>query len=923
MRYYQPPQQQLVRIGNTADKELQFTTGMMERMYQNMMQSEQMQGEALKNVYGIQYLDQDAWDSSMNPAIEKFKQSVSKGNPYQTLKAVRELQSTAIPFQKASEAQIRSKTLYDQLRLQGKDNVFGVNPAEIGIINPETGQLRSPQEFDFSHYDRGLIEKRMEEEWKERMQERYAYRGSVSGETGSLELYDITRGLNSEDLDSEFRPFFGDVPNDRALERIKQEFEINENYRNTWLQRAGGDPDEALKMAAADMYDTAQRVLGERVNTVHYQGKTQNPRDSEESRETPGLEGRITFPSMPGNSEGTVKDIESVWEERFKDLDYIEWGQNIGLDTDSPITAMVNAIPPSVREISQIMSSRQDGNLKRSLFELHENIFPDRYKEGTGRMGWLRTDNGEIKITNAALINQIAADLHRIKNEDVSKAIERKRSKLQEILDSPIYKMLTTSEDLLTNKLLELADSELIDEWEQATEKEYTTESREQLLADLGIQQPLSQREAFEVMKNYEINQAVAHNTSYQIPDDDIAKSLQQTIASVRLSGEGITKAFEIVDGKKVESRDSLQDVVGTAKRVLNLDVVPSSGELTLTVIDAKDNRRHIVIPAKALISGVSENLQSIGNMMADINSPEKISGTYEIAGTTYGFRKVFEDGEIKTKTFIQQLQIKPGIDDYQVQGNYTPDLISYAKELDFLQLVESGRDDEGNLKIQTSGYIPKHADGQIMGVSGVTVGIGIDLGQQSEEQLRKDGVPDRILNQLKPFLGLKRADADNKLKTTSLNLTPDDALELSRKVQVRTIKEIESKYPKFKEISPEGRAVILSLTYQYGSAGRDRHFKTVVDDILNGNYSNAAASLDARQAYSGRRKQEAQLLRNSSGDSPIRTYTTSDLEIAERPYPLANITQNLLSYTMAGLGYKAKLKQHNLDPFNKPENYE
>jgi len=860
MRYYQPPQQQLVRIGNTADKELQFTTGMMERMYQGMMQSEQMQGEALKNVYGIQYLDQNAWDSSMNPAIEKFNQSVSKGNPYQTLKAVRELQSTAIPFQKASEAQIRSKTLYDQLRLQGKDNVFGVNPAEIGIINPETGQLRSPQEFDFSHYDRGVIEKRMEDEWKDRMRERYAYRGSVSGETGSLELYDITKGLNSEDLDSEFRPFFGDVPNDRALERIKQEFEINENYRNTWLQRAGGDPDEALKMAASDMYDTAQRVLGERVSTVHYQGKTQNPRGSEESRETPGLEGRITFPPMPGNSEGTVKGIEDEWNMVINGVQAYE----------EPLFTQTSPVG-SVR-LPSTVKAQEDQRRERELLA------------------------------------------------------ERISNRKTELMESPIYKMLTTSENPLTNKLLELTGSrfpELIDEWEQATGKEYTTESREQLLADLGIQQPLSQREAFEVMKNYEINQAVVHNTSYQIPDDDIANSLQRTISSVRLSGEGITKAYEIIDGKKVKSRDSLQDVVGTAKRVLNLDVVPSSGELTLTVMDANDKRRHIVIPAKALISGVSENLQSIGNMMADMNSPEKISGTYQIAGTTYGFRKVFEDGEIKTKTFIQQLQIKPGIDDYQVQGNYTPDLISYAKELDFLQLVESGIDDEGNLKIQTSGYIPKHADGQIMGVSGVTVGIGIDLGQQSEEQLRKDGVPDRILNQLKPFLGLKRADADNKLKTTSLNLTPEDALELSRKVQVRTIKEIESKYPKFKEISPEGRAVILSLTYQYGSAGRDRHFKTVVDDILNGNYSNAAASLDARQAYSGRRKQEAQLLRNSSGDSPIRTYTTSDLEIAERPYPLANITQNLLSYTMAGLGYKAKLKQHNLDPFNKPENYE
>jgi len=66
----------------------------------------------------------------------------------------------------------------------------------------------------------------------------------------------------------------------------------------------------------------------------------------------------------------------------------------------------------------------------------------------------------------------------------------------------------------------------------------------------------------------------------------------------------------------------------------------------------------------------------------------------------------------------------------------------------------------EGNA---LNGYIPKKGN-QIIGNSGVTVGIGVDLGQMNQQSLDGLDIPQNLKDKLQPYLGLKRADAERKL---------------------------------------------------------------------------------------------------------------------------------------------------------------
>lgn len=76
------------------------------------------------------------------------------------------------------------------------------------------------------------------------------------------------------------------------------------------------------------------------------------------------------------------------------------------------------------------------------------------------------------------------------------------------------------------------------------------------------------------------------------------------------------------------------------------------------------------------------------------------------------------------------------------------PDLIDYG----FLSAREGGR--------KLDGYVPHSR----VSKSGVTIATGFDLGQRRRSELVALGLPHRLIEQLEPYLGVKRRDATTLL---------------------------------------------------------------------------------------------------------------------------------------------------------------
>ncbi len=66
------------------------------------------------------------------------------------------------------------------------------------------------------------------------------------------------------------------------------------------------------------------------------------------------------------------------------------------------------------------------------------------------------------------------------------------------------------------------------------------------------------------------------------------------------------------------------------------------------------------------------------------------------------------------------------------------------------------------------------------MGVSGVTIGVGVDLGQQTAGELLRWGVSQELLRKLEPYIGLKCSAALKALHKAPLELSEQEARALT-----------------------------------------------------------------------------------------------------------------------------------------------
>src|SRR5690554_2494257 len=120
--------------------------------------------------------------------------------------------------------------------------------------------------------------------------------------------------------------------------------------------------------------------------------------------------------------------------------------------------------------------------------------------------------------------------------------------------------------------------------------------------------------------------------------------------------------------------------------------------------------------------------------------------------------------------------------------------------------------------------YIPMK-DGKPIQQSGVTVGTGVDLGAQTEDNLKKIGVSPALIKKLKPYLRKKKDKAVEALEEFGdLQLDDTEVQELDNAVKQSHLKFVRNWFNKnnkkgmdWSDLTDRQQTVVLSVQYNHG----------------------------------------------------------------------------------------------------------
>ncbi|QOL14940.1 pesticin C-terminus-like muramidase [Dickeya dianthicola] len=176
---------------------------------------------------------------------------------------------------------------------------------------------------------------------------------------------------------------------------------------------------------------------------------------------------------------------------------------------------------------------------------------------------------------------------------------------------------------------------------------------------------------------------------------------------------------------------------------------------------------------------------------------------------------------------------------------------------------------------MKTDGYVPLNQDGTPVENSGVTIGMGIDLGQREAKDLIRDGVPSSIVEKLKPYMKLKKTNALHKIREMPLKLTSNEASILSNIYIQKSIRSLETEFDnetkgvKFSQLSANTRTMILDLAHQYGNlkSKTPKAWKF----IINQQWEELVRELNNfHDKYPTRREREAKLIEDDLNNGRI-----------------------------------------------------
>lgn len=169
----------------------------------------------------------------------------------------------------------------------------------------------------------------------------------------------------------------------------------------------------------------------------------------------------------------------------------------------------------------------------------------------------------------------------------------------------------------------------------------------------------------------------------------------------------------------------------------------------------------------------------------------------------------------------------------------------------------------------RTHAYLPMDKDGNVLGQSGVTIGMGFDLGQQSAGNL-KDILSDHpdLFTKLYPYCGIKGVKAKNFLQAHPLSLSTEELDMVQCRIEETFYRRLEKEYEDnsdltFSMLSPAQQTVLMSVAYQYGNLAVK--CPTFWKYATKGLWKSLIGELkDFGDSYSNRRLKEAAYLEQS-----------------------------------------------------------
>lgn len=126
----------------------------------------------------------------------------------------------------------------------------------------------------------------------------------------------------------------------------------------------------------------------------------------------------------------------------------------------------------------------------------------------------------------------------------------------------------------------------------------------------------------------------------------------------------------------------------------------------------------------------------------------------------------------------------------------------------------------EGN---KLEGYVPKGSK-----ISGVTIGLGFDIGQHSISDLERMGFDSGLISKFVPYVNKKGKKAQQVLKAEPLSLSEEE-VDTVNKLSFRSkFQRFQELYPEYNEVYDDGKKAILYSAYHLGALKRYKAFRNI-----------------------------------------------------------------------------------------------
>lgn len=160
---------------------------------------------------------------------------------------------------------------------------------------------------------------------------------------------------------------------------------------------------------------------------------------------------------------------------------------------------------------------------------------------------------------------------------------------------------------------------------------------------------------------------------------------------------------------------------------------------------------------------------------------------------------------------------------------------------------------------------------GPVIGASGVTIGSGLDLGQQRLADLERMNIPPELRQRFRPYLGKRREAARAALAAAPLAITEAQCAALDAAVHGDYIRRAGAVYESragnaggapFAHLPPQAQTVIVSLHYHLGRYDGDPGYPVLWGHLIRNDWASAARELQTGfRRFASRRAREGRLL--------------------------------------------------------------